>query len=104
MEFSQHHMEAFFTFNPTSYITKLCPALNHTQAPNVGTAAFASVWELTLLLLLSEVSKTISSPASYVQYIHEPRQKFLLPRTDPTSPSLVSLFPFQKLPEVCFLW
>lgn len=28
MEFSQHHMAAFFTFNPTSYVSKLCPAFH----------------------------------------------------------------------------
>lgn len=54
--------------------------------------------ELTLpLLLLSEVPKTTSNPAPYVQYILEPRQNFLLPRTDPTSPSLVSLLPLWTL-------
>lgn len=45
--------------------------------------------ELTLPLLLSEVPKTTSSPAPCVQYIHEPRQKLLLPRADPTSPSFL---------------
>lgn len=76
--------------------------------PNTGTKPGHSSFctsvgaELTLpLLLLSEETK---DQPGCVQHIHEPRQKFLLPRTEPTSPSLVSLFPLWALPAVCFLW
>lgn len=77
----------------------------HTSTkPGHGSFCTSVQAELTLpLFLLGEVPKTTSSPATCIQYIHEPRQKFLLARTDPTSPSLVSLFPFRTLPEVCFL-
>lgn len=85
MEFPQHHIAAFFTFIPTSYMSKLCPAF-HQLEPHTNTKPGHSSFcismgaELTLpLLLLSEITKTTSSLASCVQYIMNPGKNSCFP-------------------------